>query len=79
MSDDLDEQVRAALRTIPEDGDAPARIVAGLAEVRQPLGSIWVWGGAVVAGVAGFAAAFLQGPVSGPVGDATLLLLGGAL
>lgn len=79
MSDDLDKTVRAALRAIPEDADAPTRIVTHLAEARRPIGGIWVWGGAVVAGAAGFALAFLQGPVTGGAGDALLFFLGGAL
>lgn len=79
MSDKLDEQIRAALRAIPEDADAPTRIVTELAEARRPLGVLWLAGGAAVAGVAGFAVAFLQGPVAGPAVDAALFLLGGAL
>ncbi len=79
MSDDLDDKVKRALQAIPDDGDAPARLVAHLAAGRRPIRGVWLIGGAVVAGVAGFAAAFLQGPVSVGAQDAALILLGGAL
>ena len=79
MSNDLDDDIRAALRAIPEDADAPARLVTHLAEARRPAGLLWIAGGAALAGVAGFAFAILQGPVTGPGGDAMLFILGGAL
>lgn len=79
MSDDLDESVKRALQAIPEDPDAPARLVAHLADRRRPARGAWLLGGAVVAGAAGFAAAFLQGPVDVGAQDAALIFLGGAL
>lgn len=79
MSDDLDTKVRRALQAVPDDPDAPARLVARLSAARRPIRRLWLAGGAVVAGVAGFAAAFLQGPVAVAGGDAILIFLGGAL
>lgn len=79
MSNDLDDAVKRALQMIPEDPDAPARLVSHLAARRRPIGGALLIGGAVVAGVAGFATAFLQGPVAGAVPDAALVFLGGAI
>ena len=79
MSNDLDDKIRAALRTIPDDPDVTTRLVTDLAEARRPLGGLWLAGGALVASIAGFATAFLQGPEIGGAGDAMALLLGGAL
>ncbi len=79
MSDDLDDRVKRALQAIPEDADAPARLVSHLAAKRRPIGRAWLIGGALVAGVAGFAVAFLQGPVDVGAGDAALFFLSGAL
>lgn len=79
MSDDLDKRVGQALKAIPEDVDAPVRLVSHLAAVRHPLPGRWMIGGAVLAGLAGFAVAFLQGPVAVSVPDAALFFLGGAI
>ncbi|MEM7753621.1 MAG: hypothetical protein AAF230_09420 [Pseudomonadota bacterium] len=79
MSNDVDEKVKRALQAIPEDADVSARLVAKLAGKRRPIGGAWLIGGAVVAGVAGFAVAFLQGPVDAGAQDAVLFFLGGAL
>lgn len=79
MSDDLDAKIQTALRAIPEDADVSARLVTKLAASRRPIGTIWLFGGAAVAGIAGFAAAFLQGPVTTGGADTLLFFLGGAI
>jgi hypothetical protein len=82
MAEEHDEAVGRALRAIPEDPDAPARIVTALASRR--LG--WSWaaggllaGGGALAAVAGFAMAYLQGPMDLFPQDAVMVFLGGAL
>lgn len=79
MSDDLDDKVKRALQAIPEEADISARLVSDLAVRRRPIARGWLIGGAVVAGVAGFAVAFLQGPVAVGAQDAALIFLVGAL
>lgn len=79
MGDDLDRDVRDALRAIPEDTTAPARLVTALTEARRPIKPLWIVGGALAAGFAGFAVAFLQGPVTAVAGDSVMIFLSGAL
>ena len=78
MNDGLEEKVKRALQAIPEDPDVSARLVTQLAAKRRPVGRMWLVGGAAVTGAAGFAVAYLQGPVL-VAQDATLVFLGGAL
>lgn len=82
MGDDLDDRVKRALQAIPEDADAPARMVTALASRRS--GGFWATGGLLAGGgalaaAAGFAMAYLQGPMDLLPQDAVMVFLGGAL
>lgn len=77
--DDLDPRVRQALRDIPEDPDAPARLVTALSARRSPP-SIWrIAVAAAIAASIGFGTARAQGPlvISDVLNDPALALLGG--
>ncbi|MEL6169644.1 MAG: hypothetical protein AAFR35_13210 [Pseudomonadota bacterium] len=85
MVENLDEKVRAALREIPDDPGAPARLAVKLGRRRSVQTRFAIAGAASGAGsaLAGFVVARLQGPIefsdATGLGDTAMILLLGAI